>query len=117
VLSAVAIAAYHRALESGAASGPRLSLVELALSSMTILYGGLLGVFGLGLLTSRAPGPRRDLAARVGLGVGAVVGLGLFLHPLVLGHVVINWTWWIPISSSISVAAIAAVSAVPGRRL
>ena len=114
VLSAVAIAAYHRALESGAASGPRLSLVELALSSMTVLYGGLLGVFGLGLLTSGAPGPRRDLAARVGLGVGAVVGLGLFLHPLVLGHVVISWAWWIPISSSISVAAIAAVA---GRRL
>jgi SSS family solute:Na+ symporter len=113
VLAAAGIAAYHRALAGDAVAGPGFSLVELALSSMTILYGGLLGVFGVGLVSRRPAGPARDVAARAGLGVGAGVGLALFLHPLILGHVTIAWPWWIPISSCASVAAIGALG---GRR-
>jgi len=112
VLAAAGIAAYHAAL-SGEAGGRGLSLVDLALSSMTLLYGGLLAVFGVGFCSQRQRSERGDRAALVGLGVGAAVGVGLFAHPVLLGHVVVSWTWWIPISSS---AAALAILSSRGRR-
>ena len=98
--AAMAAAAYQRSLGSDAG----LSLVELALSSMTILYGGLLGLFGVGLFW-RSRGSERSAIA--GLGTGGALGLLLFVHPLLLGEVVIAWPWWIPIAATVSAAVVA----------
>ena len=104
VVAAAGIAAYHAALESAPGPGA-LSLVELALSSMTVLYGGLLAVFAVGWASRE---PRGDRPGLVGLAVGAGVGLALFLHPIFAGRVVVAWPWWIPISSLISSVAVMA---------
>jgi SSS family transporter len=96
--AAIAMARYHAALvDPEAATGP--SLVEFALASMSIVYGGLLGVFGVALLT-RTRGSQRSAIA--GLGAGAGSGLLLFLHPLVLGTTYLAWTWWIPVSGALA---------------
>lgn len=92
VVSALAMGAYHQALSK--VEGP--SLVEFALSAMTILYGGLLGVFGVAIL---APGRGSEGSAVAGLATGAAVGLALFLHPIALGQTWLAWTWWIPVSA------------------
>jgi len=94
VASALGMSLYHAAL-----AGSGLSLVEFALSAMTILYGGLLGVFSIAVLLPRIGSER---SAVVGLWVGAAVGLALFLHPVVLGTTWLAWTWWIPVSASVS---------------
>ncbi len=111
IAAALAMAAYHRLLlSSGAdAQGPAgPSLVEFALSSMTILYGGLLGVFALGLLT-RSRGSHASVP--LGLASGAFVGLALFLHPVALGRTYLAWPWWIPVAA-LTAFAVAAL----GRR-
>jgi hypothetical protein len=87
------MAGYHAAL----ATGEGVSLVEFALSAMTILYGGLLGVFAIAVL---APGVGSERSAVAGLATGAVLGLALFLHPLILGETWLAWTWWIPVSAT-----------------
>ena len=104
VLAAIAMASYQRYLDAlpPAADGVVLSLVEFALSSMTVLYGGLLGVFAWALWGRES----RDAAGVVALGVGATTGLLLFLQPLLLGHLVISWPFWIPISSSLTLATL-----------
>jgi Na+/proline symporter len=102
--AAIGMAKYHALLthiSSARAAAPGPNLVEFALSSMTILYGGLLGIFAVGLLT-RTRGSETSVAW--GLGIGGAVGLLLFLHPLLLGETVIAWTWWIPLSSTITFA-------------
>ncbi len=93
VVAALAMASYHAELAEGA--GP--SLVEFALSAMTILYGGLLGVFAIAVL---APGVGSERSAVAGLATGAVLGLALFLHPIVLVETLLAWTWWIPVSAT-----------------
>lgn len=112
MVAAIGMAAYHAIVTSGASTEPALSLVEFALSAMTILYGGLLGVFAVAVLT-RSAGSERS--AIIGLFIGAVIGLALFLHPIVLGRTVIAWTWWIPISATL--AASATLAGRPGRRV
>jgi len=104
--SALAIAAYHESMTAAStvSEAPRFRLVDLALSAMTVLYGGLLGIFGLAV-TARRRGS--DTSVPIGLAVGAAVGLGLFLHPLLWGETLIAWPWWIPISASISFATAA----------
>lgn len=77
------------------------SLVEFALSSMSILYGGLLGVFARGWLSKR---PGRDGAGVSALAVGGLLGLLLFLHPSLLGETRLAWTYWIPLSATLSFA-------------
>jgi SSS family transporter len=111
IAAALAMAAYHAAV-TGASneSGPTISLVEFALSAMTILYGGLLGVFGVAVLTRRAGS---ESGALVGLAAGSLVGLALFLHPLLLGRTLLAWTWWIPLAAAVS-ATLTVV--VPSRR-
>jgi SSS family transporter len=95
--AALAMARYHLQLQSASATNDAPSLVEFALSAMTILYGGLLGVFAVGLL---APGRGSVRSALAGLGTGATIGAALFLQPLLLGETMVAWTWWIPISAT-----------------
>ncbi|MBW2273620.1 MAG: hypothetical protein JRG96_10135 [Deltaproteobacteria bacterium] len=109
IAAALAMAAYQRALSASGDGGPALNLVEFALSSMTILYGGLLGVFAVAVLGRRAGS---DRSALIGLAAGCSAGLALFLHPLLLGEVVIAWTWWIPISAALA----ASITLLGGRR-
>jgi Na+/proline symporter len=99
--AALAMAAYHEALTASAEDGAGpLSLVEFALSAMTILYGGLLGVFAVAVL-----GRGGNAAGAVaGLVAGSLVGLALFLHPLLLGSTLLAWTWWIPLAAGVSAA-------------
>ncbi len=108
IVAALAMAAYHAAVSQNAGG---LSLVEFALSAMTILYGGLLGVFAVAVL---APAAGSDRGATVGLVAGGVVGLLLFLHPVLLGQTWLAWTWWIPVSACI--AALATVAWPAPRR-
>jgi SSS family solute:Na+ symporter len=102
ILSALGMAFYHAMVTSNTSSGPTLNLVEFALSSMTILYGGLLGVFTVGVLTRDAGS---EHSAIRGLVLGAIVGFALFLHPVLLDRTVLAWTWWIPLSATVSAAA------------
>jgi SSS family transporter len=99
--AAMGLAKYHALL---AARGSELNLVEFALSSMTILYGGLLGIFALGISTRHRGSPASVLA---GLALGSGIGLLLFLHPVILGRTWLAWPWWIPISAA-SAYAVAA---------
>ncbi|MCP4036150.1 MAG: hypothetical protein GY733_04375 [bacterium] len=105
--AALLMANVHATLRADV-SGP--SLVEFALSSMSILYGGLLGVFARGLL---APTHGDDRMGVAGLAIGSLLGLALFLHPTVMGATQIAWTYWIPISAT---AAFAVASLRSGRR-
>ena len=98
IAAALAMSWFHQSLQE---DGALPSLVEFALSSMSILYGGLLGIFARGLLIARRGG---DRAAVAGLIVGSGVGLLLFLHPALFGETLIAWTYWIPISAAFSFA-------------
>jgi Na+/proline symporter len=98
IASALAMAKYHALLAN---RGTSLNLVEFALSSMTILYGGLLGIFALGVTTGHRGSPASTVA---GLTAGGVAGLALFLHPILLQRTWVAWTWWVPISASIAFA-------------
>jgi len=101
ILSALLMAAYHDHL-SRTPNAP--NLVEFALGTMSILYGGLLGVFGVAFLT-RSRGSEHSALA--GLAIGTLAGMLLFLHPVVMGQTHIAWTWWIPLSGSLAFAVTA----------
>ena len=96
--AALMMSMYHARL---GADGALPTLVEFALSSMSILYGGLLGIFARGLLIKRLG---NDRSAVYGLIAGSFVGLALFLHPALFGETLIAWTYWIPISALCSFA-------------
>ncbi|NNL85734.1 MAG: hypothetical protein HKP27_08785 [Myxococcales bacterium] len=106
-LVGVAVAMAHYA-ERGL--GGEINLVELALSAMTIVYGGLLGVFSLGMLTERRGSEASVLS---GLAAGAGAGALLFLQVPILGalgfpqRTAIAWPWWIPIAASLAFAVAA----------
>jgi SSS family transporter len=97
--AAWAMSAYWNALQSSAGDAPPLDLVQFALSAMSILYGGLLGVFVVAWLQ---PDVGRAGATLGGLAAGAATGVALFLQPLVFDQVVVAWPWWIPISACTS---------------
>jgi len=103
--AALAMAAYHGALSASAAeSGSQATapgLVEFALSAMTILYGGLLGIFALGLLTQKRGSQASVL---LGLGAGAATGLVLFLQPLWLGEPLLAWPAFVPLGAAVAFA-------------
>lgn len=101
IASALAVTAYDRL------ASPFLSLVELALSAMTVLYGALLAVFAWALFAGR---PLPDRAGVAALALGAVVGALLFLQPVYWGRPVIAWTWWVPCSACVSLAWLGAVA-------
>jgi hypothetical protein len=108
-LAALAMAAYHAALDASGSALP--SLVEFALSAMSVLYGGLLGVFAVGFLW---PSRGSDASAVLGLGVGAAIGLALFLQPLLGGEAWLAWGFRIPLAASFT-AAIVLAGARPQR--
>jgi SSS family transporter len=99
VLAAIAMARYHAWLDGrgDVPAGP--SLIDFALSSMTILYGALLGVFGLGFLARERGSP---LSIACAFAVGAAAGLALFLQPVLLGETRVAWAWWIPLTAALS---------------
>jgi len=78
---------------------PPLDLVQFALSAMSILYGGLLGVFVVAWLSPDRGDARATLT---GLVAGGVVGALLFAQPMLLGTTIVAWPWWIPISAAVS---------------
>ncbi len=79
-------------------ANPKITLVEVALSAMTVVYGALLGVFATGFISRRGTS-RRAVAALV---VGVSVGMTLFMQPVWLGETMVAWPWWIPISATVS---------------
>jgi Na+/proline symporter len=101
-IAALGMAGYQELLASRAQLP---SLVEFALSAMSILYGGMLGVFGAGFLFR---GRGSDGSALVALAVGGALGLTLFLHPILLGRTLLAWGYWIPLSAAVSAAVVAA---------
>ncbi|MEE3326229.1 MAG: hypothetical protein VX252_02750 [Myxococcota bacterium] len=108
ITSALAMSLYHAVLTEGQADQAP-NLVEFALSAMSIVYGGLLGVFALGFV-SKTRGSSASVCTA--LAIGTVLGLILFLHPVILGQTWIAWPWWIPISATVTLT-IAASSRRP----
>ena len=105
IASALAMSFYHALLTEGQSGAHAPNLVEFALSAMSIVYGGLLGVFALGFLSKTRGSPRSVCTA---LALGTLLGLLLFLHPALLGRPWIAWPWWIPISASVTLCVAAA---------
>jgi SSS family transporter len=68
------------------------SVLEAGLSIASILYGGLLGVFLLGLLTRRV-GEKAAMAAMIA---------GLAAMTYVRGYTSIAWTWYVLIGTSLT---------------
>jgi Na+/proline symporter len=69
------------------------SAVEVALGVAALVYGGLLGVFALGVLTRR-PG---QVAAMVGVAVG--IGTVTLLRDQMA------WPWYVPVGATVTLAA------------
>jgi SSS family transporter len=70
------------------------SVLEKGLSIASVAYGGLLGVFLLGLLTRRASQ------------TGAIIGMlcGLAVNVYIWGWTHIAWTWYVTIGASVTFA-------------
>jgi hypothetical protein len=103
IASALAMSTYHAILTEGQALNAP-NLVEFALSAMSIVYGGLLGVFALGFISRTRGSPASVCAA---LGIGTALGFMLFLHPILFGRTWIAWPWWIPISATVTIGVAA----------
>src|SRR5437588_546224 len=74
-------------------------VLELGLTIASVPYGGLLGVFLLGVLTKRA----NESGAIVGLLCGLVVNLFLWLGPKFgLMTTVVAWTWYVTIGTTLT---------------
>ncbi|MCK6448574.1 MAG: hypothetical protein L6Q99_19455 [Planctomycetes bacterium] len=84
----------------------RVDLIDLALSAMTILYGGILGTFLVALLFERRGS---DLSTVVGLGAGVLVGaVGFFQKDLFgLESAVLDWAYTIPLAACATLAVAA----------
>jgi SSS family solute:Na+ symporter len=70
-------------------------VVEVGLQIASVAYGGLLGVFLLGVLTKRA----NQRGAMLGMICGLAIELYLWLGSSVA------WTWWVVIGTSVTFAA------------
>ncbi|MDA0312721.1 MAG: sodium:solute symporter [Gemmatimonadetes bacterium] len=78
------------------------SAVEVALGVAALVYGGLLGVFALGVLTKR-PGQRAAI-------FGIVVGIGT----VTLMKGMMAWPWYVPVGASVTLAAGWLAGMLPG---
>jgi SSS family transporter len=105
--AALVMARVHASMQSDS-NAP--GLIEFALSSMSILYGGLLGIFARGWLLPRYGGDRSGVAALV---CGGTIGFFLFFHPTLFGETHLAWTYWIPASAIMTFA----IACLPGRRI
>jgi SSS family solute:Na+ symporter len=75
------------------------NVLELGLSIASVPYGGLLGVFLLGVLTKRAT----QTGALIGMAIGIVVNLFLYLGPKY--HWIstnVAWTWYVIIGTTLT---------------
>jgi SSS family solute:Na+ symporter len=74
-------------------------VLELGLSIASVPYGGLLGVFLLGVLTKRAT----QTGALIGMAVGIAVNLFLYLGPR-FGWMTtaVAWTWYVTIGTTLT---------------
>jgi SSS family transporter len=74
-------------------------VLEIGLSIASVPYGGLLGVFLLGVLTKRAT----QSGAIAGLVAGLAVNLFLWLGPRFgLLHTTVAWTWYVTFGTTIT---------------
>jgi len=75
------------------------NVLELGLSIASVPYGGLLGVFLLGVLTKRA----NQTGALIGMACGIAVNLFLYLAPKPQIHLMqtnVAWTWYVTIGTT-----------------
>jgi Na+/proline symporter len=82
----------------------RTSAVEVALGIASVVYGGLLGAFGLGILAERADGRGTALGMIAGIGVVMVIWLTIPDR--------VAWPWFVLIGTTVTFA----VGWVLGRR-
>jgi Na+/proline symporter len=76
------------------------SVVEIALGIASITYGGLLGVFLLGLFFKQVT----ERGALVGFTAGIIAMLLVSLPPIFLGQPpYVHWTWFVLIGSTITI--------------
>ena len=68
--------------------------VEVALAVASLVYGGLLGAFALGILVERAD--ERSVIAGMALGIGTVTVIWITIPELVA------WPWFVPIGTMIT---------------
>jgi Na+/proline symporter len=76
-------------------------VLEIGLSIASVPYGGLLGVFLLGVLTRRAS----ESGAMAGLVVGLLVNAALWLVPRagwVQPQHAVAWTWYVSIGATLT---------------
>jgi Na+/proline symporter len=72
----------------------RTSAVEVALGIASVVYGGLLGAFALGVLTERAD--QRSTVAGMAVGIGVVMVIWLTIPELVA------WPWFVLIGTLVT---------------
>lgn len=75
--------------------GRGASAVEVALAVASMVYGGLLGTFLLGIRSQRAD--RTSVVAGMVVGIGVVTGIWIFAS----AHVA--WPWFVPIGCALTV--------------
>jgi SSS family solute:Na+ symporter len=74
----------------------RTSAVEVALGIASVVYGGLLGAFGLGVLSERA-----DQRSTI---IGMVVGIGVVMTIWLTIPEMVAWPWFVLIGSIVTFA-------------
>jgi SSS family solute:Na+ symporter len=72
----------------------RTSAVEVALGIASVVYGGLLGAFGLGVLVDRAD--QRSTMIGMAVGIGVVMAIWLAIPERV------SWPWFVFIGTSVT---------------
>lgn len=80
--------------------------VEVALAITSVVYGGLLGAFALGVLDSRA--------TQVGVISGMTAGILIVGSVAVFAASAVGWPWFVPIGSLITLCVGSAVSRIGG---
>jgi hypothetical protein len=72
----------------------RTSAVEVALGIASVVYGGLLGAFGLGVLVDRAD--QRSTMMGIATGIGVVMAIWIGIPDQVA------WPWFVPIGTVVT---------------